>query len=208
MVSTPRLHSATSIALAIGLSFVVSACSGGSSTFHPASAYTPAGGATTGGDAVAPAPGVAGGKSYLFRVDRPPVAIQPSSVRLADLVADISGLRTAGLPSTKGTAAVVLVEDSPGTPWGKLLGEAEPKVFRTFAANTSMGSWLILVSDVVVHGTQDPIPPTGYRWARKDVKAYVGCGIPASGTSDCKTTFFRAATSVVLSASGYVPRGQ
>jgi hypothetical protein len=205
--SIRRLNRVSLGALVVGLT-LLSSCSKNPSAPSPVSAFTPAGGATSGGDAVAPAPGVEGGKSYLFRVDRPPVAVRPASVKLADLVADISGLGTAGLPSTNGAAAVILVEDSPGTPWGTLLNEAERKIFGAFAADESMGPWLILVSDVVVRDQKDPVPPTGYRWDRKDVQAYVSCGIPASGTNDCKSAFFRAARSVVLAASGYVPRGQ
>ncbi|HEV8421432.1 MAG TPA: hypothetical protein VGR13_08770, partial [Actinomycetota bacterium] len=151
---------------------------------RPVSTLTPAGGTTSGGDAVAPAPGVRTGKSYLFRVDSPPVAVRPASKKLADLVANIDGLGTAGLPSTRGAAAVILVEDSPGTPWGKLLSEAQGKIFPAFAADQSMGSWLILVSDVVIRDQKDPIAPTAYRWERQDVRAYVSCGIPASGASD------------------------
>jgi hypothetical protein len=206
-MSILHLNRLSVVALGVGLT-LLSACSSGSSTAPPISAYTPVGGTKTGGDAVAPAPGVKGGKSYLFRVDRPPIAIHPASVKLADLVANITGLGTAGLPSTKGAAAVILVEDSPGTPWGKLLSEAEGKIFEAFAADGSMGPWLILVSDVVVRDQKDPVPPTGYRWARKDVQAYVSCGIPASGTNDCKSAFFRSAQTVVLAATGYVPRGQ
>jgi hypothetical protein len=157
---------------------------------------------------VAPAPGVRTGKSYLFRVDSPPVAVRPASKKLADLVANIDGLGTAGLPSTRGAAAVILVEDSPGTPWGKLLSEAQGKIFPAFAADQSMGSWLILVSDVVIRDQKDPIAPTAYRWERQDVRAYVSCGIPKSGANDCKSDFFRKAQSVVLAARGYVPRGR
>ena len=174
---------------------------------QPVSAYTPQGGAKSGGDAVAPAPGVKGGKSYLFRIDRPPVAIQSPSRRLANLVANIPGLGTTGIPSTEKTAAVILVEDSPSTPWGTRLSEAEAKIFRAFVGNKSMGDWLILVTDVVVHGP-DPIPYTGYRWSRTQVQRYVSCGIPASGTNDCKVAFFRQASAVVLAAQGYVTRGR
>jgi hypothetical protein len=151
---------------------------------------------------------VRGGKSYLFRVDRPPVSVRPASKKLADLVANIDGLGTAGLPSTQGSAAVILVENSPGTPWGTLLSEAQAKIFPAFASDSSMGGWLILLSDVVVRDQQDPIAPTGYRWERRDVRAYVDCGIPTSGVNDCKSDFFRKAQSVVLAAQGYVPRGR
>lgn len=157
---------------------------------------------------MAPAPGVKGGRSYLFRIDRPPVAIRPASVRLADLVASIPGLGTSAIPSTDGAAAVILVEDSPNTPWGTRLSQAQAKILPAFDANRSMGDWLIMVTDVVVKGSQDPIPFTGYRWTRKQVRTYVSCGIPSTGTNDCRIAFFRAANSVVLAAAGYVPRGR
>lgn len=156
---------------------------------------------------MAPAPGVKSGRSYLFRTDRPPVGIRPASVKLADLVASIDGLRTAGLQSTEDSVAVILVEDSPDTPWGALLSEAQRKIFPSFVSDESMGGWLILVQDVVVPG-QDPVPATAYRWTRRLVSNYVSCGIPASGTNDCKATFFNAADEVVLHAQGYVPRGK
>jgi hypothetical protein len=206
-MSNHRMHRPASIALGIGLILLLSACTGGAAS-RAVSAYTPVGGAKAGGDAVAPAPGVRGGRSYLFRIDRPPVSIQSPSVKLANLVANIPGLGIAGIPSTDGTAAVILVEDSPDTPWGTRLNEAEAKIFPAFDANKSMGDWLILVTDVIVRGSQDPIPYTGYRWTRKQVQTYVSCGIPATGSNDCKAAFFRAAKSVVLAAAGYVPRGK
>ncbi|MGH2556772.1 MAG: hypothetical protein ACRDHO_13790 [Actinomycetota bacterium] len=201
------LNKRSLVVLGAGLAALLASCSSSSSTLNPVSAYTPQRGTDSGGDAVAPAPGVKGGKSYLFRIDRPPVAIQPASVKLANLVASIDGLRTAGLQSTEGAAAVIMIEDSPDTPWGTLLSEAQEKVFPSFADDESMGDWLILVTDVVVGG-QDPVPATGYRWTRSQVNSYVSCGIPASGTNDCKSDFFGKAQSVVLAAQGYVPRGR
>ncbi len=203
-----RRHRHSMMVFGAGVMAVLAACTSNSSPPRPVSTYTPLGGSTSGGDAVAPAPGVQGGKSYLFRVDRPPVSVRPASIKLADLVGNIDGLGTAGLPSTQGAAAVILVEDSRGTPWGTLLSEAQSKIFPAFAADQSMGGWLILVSDVVVRDQKDPIPPTGYRWERGDVRAYVACGIPTSGANECKSDFFRKAQSVVLAAQGYVPRGR
>jgi len=196
------------IAFGIGVTALLLSCTSDSVSRSVSPYTTPAGGATSGGDAVAPAPGVRTGKSYLFRVDSPPVAVRPASKKLADLVANIDGLGTAGLPSTKDAAAVILVEDSPGTPWGTLVSRAQREIFSAFAEDDSMGAWFILVSDVVVRDGKDPIAPTGYRWERPDVEAYVSCGIPETGTNDCKTSFFRKAQEVVLAAQGYVPRGR
>jgi hypothetical protein len=201
-----RLRARSLIALGIGFAALLSACTE-SRAPNPVSSYqTPSRGETSGGDAVAPAPGVRGGKSYLFRVDRPPVAIRPASKKLADLVADIDGLGTAGIPSTRDAAAVILVEDAPGTPWNSLISRAQKEIFSAFAEDDSMGGWLILVSDVVVRGDQDPIAPTGYRWRRGHVADYVACGIPETGVNDCKSRFFGKADEVILSAQGYVPR--
>jgi len=192
--------------LALGLSAV--ACGGGA-TLRPVGAAGPScSGNDRGGDAVSPALGVKGGTRYLFRCDRPAVSVQKASVGLANLVANIHGLGSAGLKSTKGAAAVILQEDDPSVPWGTHLLEAERRIFQAFAADRSMGDWLILVTDVVVHAAQDPIPPTGYRWTRQEVQAYVACGIPANGSNDCKTTFFMAADQVVLAPQGGQPHGR
>jgi hypothetical protein len=202
------LHTRSLAALGIGVAVLISSCTETRAP-RPVSPYeTPVSGSTSGGDAVAPAPGVRGGRSYLFRVDRPPVAVRPASKKLADLVADIRGLGTGGIPSTEGSAAVILVEDSPGTPWGTLLSTAQKEIFQAFAEDESMGGWLVLLSDVVVRDAKDPIPPTGYRWRRADVAAYVSCGIPETGANDCKSSFFRKAQEVVLAAQGFVPRGR
>jgi hypothetical protein len=202
------LHTRPLVAFGMGFAVLASSCTQAQPT-RPVSPYTtPVAGTRSGGDAVAPAPGVRGGKSYLFRVDSPPVAIRTASKNLADLVADIAGLGTAGIPSTKDAAAVILVEDSPGTPWNTLVSRAQQEIFSAFAEDDSMGAWLILVSDVVIRDQKDPIAPTGYRWRRRDVQAYVACGIPETGVNECKTAFFRKAESVVLAAEGYVPRGR
>jgi hypothetical protein len=194
--------------LGVTLATLLASCSSDGPRFQPVEAYTPTGGTTSGGDAVAPAPGVRGGRSYLFRTDRPPVAMRSDSAKLADLVADIEGLGTRGLQSTQDAAALLVIEDSPGTPWGTLVSEAQRTIFTSFSDDEQMGDWLILVTDVVVHGSGDPVPATGYRWTREQVSKYVACGIPASGTNDCKAEFFRAADEVVLAAQGYVTRSR
>ena len=198
---------ALAVAAAATLAVAASACTG--SGFHAVPAVTPVEGNTTGGDAVAPDAGVAGGQTYLFRTDKPPVKTQRSSVDLANATAKIPGMVTTGLPSTKGTTAVMLIErDTSSTEWGVQLVKAENEVFRTFAATASMGDWLIMVTDVNVTNGQDPVPPTGYRWTRTMVSRYVSCGIPASGSNECKSTFFQQAQAVVLSPQGAAPRGQ
>lgn len=157
---------------------------------------------------MAPAAGVKGGTRWLFRCDRPKVAFQQASIKLADLVGSIHGLGTAGLKSTGDAAAVMLVEDDPAVPWGTHLHEAEQTLFRTFAGDKGLGDWLILVTDVVVHAAKDPIPPTAYRWARAEVAAYVACGMPAAVSDPCHETFWTSADQVVLAPAGGQPHGR
>jgi hypothetical protein len=71
-----------------------------------------------------------------------------------------------------------------------------------------MGAWLILITDVVVHGSKDPIPPTAYRWTRREVVTFVTCGMPPAGTSPCFDRFWKSADQIVLAAAGGQPRGQ
>jgi hypothetical protein len=202
-----RVRSSALVLAAATLVVAMGACTG--SGFHPVDAVTPAKGTTSGGDAVAPDIGVPGGKTYLFRSDKPPVKVQSGSVTLANMTAKIPSMVTTGLASTQGATAVMLVERATDQAvWGTQLLKAENDVFRTFAATSSMGDWLVMVTDVDVTNGQDPVFPTGYRWTRAMVDQYVKCGIPASGSNDCKSAFFRLAQSVVLAPQGGAPRGQ
>jgi hypothetical protein len=188
---------------------VLSAGCGSSASFQPVGAASPScGGKATGGDAVAPAAGVVGGTRWLFRCDKPLVAFRPASIKLANLVGNIHGLGTAGLKSTKDAAAVILVEDDPAVQWGTHLHAAEAEIFRTFAGERSLGAWLIMVTDVVVHAAKDPIPPTAYRWSRAEVAAFVACGMPASAGDPCHDTFWQSADQVVLAPAGGQPHGR
>ena len=196
------------LALAVTLVLLSVAC-GSNASFRSVGAVNPSCvGGTTGGDAVAPAPGVKGGTRWLFRCDRPAVAFQHGSIKLANLVAEVPGLGTAGLKSTADASAVMLVEDDPTVPWGTRLRGAELAIFRAFAGDRSIGGWLILVTDVVVHGAKDPIPPTAYRWSRSEVTTFVLCGMPPQATSPCHDRFWKAADQVVLAPAGGQPRGR
>jgi hypothetical protein len=196
------------LAAILALELVATAC-GGSASFRPVGAAgSSCLGNDTGGDAVSPAAGVKGGTRWLFRCDHPPVAFRQSSVKLANLVGDIHGLGTAGLKSTPDAAAVVLVEDDPAVPWGTHLHGAELAIFRAFARDKSMGAWLILVTDVVVHGSKDPIPPTAYRWSRAEVVTFVLCGMPPLATNPCHDRFWKAADQIVLAPAGGQPHGK
>jgi len=165
------------------------------------------GGGTSGAGAVTPAPGVKGGTRFIFRCDNPTVAYTPATKALADLAATVPGIGTMGLKSTPDSAAVFMVEDDASVDWGTRLLAAERKVYEQFASDKTDGDWFILVADVVVHGSADPIAPTAYRWTRKDVEDYVSCGIPETGRNDCSSTFYRAADVIVLAAQGGPPHG-
>jgi hypothetical protein len=146
--------------------------------------------------------------SYVFERGRPPVDFQQGSKTLVTLLPKPLGLHVSALKSTKGTAAVWLIEDDPQVAWGTILLPVEKTVFEQFAANPNLGDWLILMDDVIVQGPKDPVPLTAYRWARADVERYVACGIPKPGTqNDCSGIFFRIARTVILQKSNYVPRG-
>jgi hypothetical protein len=202
--------SQTRLLLAAGLALgLVGAACGSNASFRPVGAANAScGGSGTGGDAVSPAAGVKGGTRWLFRCDKPPVAFRKSSIELANLVGDIQGLGTAGLKSTADAAAVVLVEDDPAVPWGTHLHGAELAIFRAFAGDKSSGAWLILVTDVLVHASKDPVPPTAYRWSRADVAAFVTCGMPPATTSPCHQRFWQSADQIVLAPAGGQPRGK
>ena len=77
------------------------------------------------------------------------------------------------------------VEDStPDLRWGELLWPAQRKVFSAFAADPSLGEWLVIVDDVNVEGGSDA------------VEDYARCGIPPDGIDDCTSEFYT--TSEVL----------
>lgn len=199
---------AVGVWLALG-AVLLAACqgSGPGTPVQSVGSPCPGGGGTTGAAAVTPAPGVKGGSRYVFRCDNPTVAYTPATKTLADLAASVPGIGSMGLKSTPDSAAVLMVEDDPSVDWGTRLLAAERKLFEQFASDKTDGDWFILVADVVVHGTADPIAPTAYRWTRKDVEDYVSCGIPETGRNDCSSTFYRAADVIVLAAQGGPPHG-
>lgn len=158
------------------------------------------------GDAVSPLPP----QRFIFTPFReqhllPQASLQPGSVRLADLFPREERLRVIALRSTEGTAAVVLIEQSIGRPWGELLIPAERRIFRSFAADRSLGDWLIVASDVVVLGERDPVPFTVYRWSRDAVEAYADCGISDRDVDHCARQFFRLAQTLMGGLTGFQP---
>lgn len=117
--------------------------------------------------------------------------IQPGSKTLVGLIPAAHGLTVAALHSGMRTAAVGLRERDHGNErWGRLMIPAERKIIAGFAADRSLGDWLIILDDVEVRGAPDPIPLTAYRWARADVEAYARCGIPASAIDSCTSEFY------------------
>jgi hypothetical protein len=207
-------HNVVRLCASVGVAaLLLAGCSssGAGTPVSPVGSVCPDGAGTTGGGAVTPAPGVKGGTRYIFRCDKPSVDYTKATRDLADLGATVPGVGTMGLKSTTDSVAVLVAEDDPSVPWGTRLLAAERKMFQTFAGDTSMGDWFILVADVVVHGSADPIAPTAYRWTRQQVEDYVSCGIPATGRNDCSTTFYRAASgtnTIILAAQGGAPHGR
>jgi hypothetical protein len=197
------------VGLAAVAATLLAACnsSGQGRPVEPVSSYCP-GGAKTGGGALTPAPGVKNNTRYIFRCDQPKVAYTPGTRTLADLAATVPGIGTMGLKSTPDAVAVLMVEQDPTVPWGTRLLAAERKDFEKFAADKSMGDWFILVADVQVAGSLDPIAPTAYRWTRQTVDDYVSCGIPETGRNDCSSTFYGAAEVIVLAPQGAPPHGK
>lgn len=158
------------------------------------------------GDAVSPLPP----QRFIFTPFRdqhllPQASLQPGSVKLADLFPREERLRVIALRSTEGTAAVVLIEQSIDRPWGELLIPAERKIFRSFAADRSLGDWLIVASDVIVLGERDPVPFTVYRWSRDAVEAYADCGISDRDVDRCARQFFRLAQTLMGGLTGFQP---
>jgi hypothetical protein len=146
---------------------------------------------------------------YVFERGTPAVDFQPGSKSLVEMLRSTPGLHVAALRSTPDSAAIFMIEDDQAVPWGTILLPAEKSVFEKFAADPTMGDWLMVIDDVIVGGPKDPVPVTAYRWARSDVEKYVQCGIPKPGTqNDCSKVFYLIARTVILQKSNYVPRGR
>jgi hypothetical protein len=131
--------------------------------------------------------------------------VQAGSEVLVGVAGTHDRLEVRALPSGRGTAAVDFLETStPTDHWGEVMFPAERTIFRTFARNRSLGSYLVMLTDVDVIQGPDPIPLTAYRWARADVEAYAGCGIPDMVIDACTQLFFmHADTRIVSTANLY-----
>jgi hypothetical protein len=134
------------------------------------------------------------------------VAIQPGSLTLEQQVQPNPRLKVTVLPSTRGTAAIAFQETSTWhQPWGAVMIPQERRVFRLFAADRSLGQWLIVLSDVRVRPGVDPIPLTAYRWPRAVVERYARCGIPDFVIDPCTADFYRHALVLVVHSGGRRP---
>lgn len=145
-------------------------------------------------------------REWYQMVGLPELQIQGSSKRLVTLVGTRPRLEVEALRSEQGTVALKFTERaSPENNWGAVMTPAQRRVFGAFAADASMGEWLIVFTDVMVVGGTDPIPVTGYRWRRVDVEAYASCGIPSSGLDTCTRLFYAAPQMVLLPPEGGAP---
>jgi len=134
----------------------------------------------------------------------PPTDVQGGTLSLLNGVAPNKRLKLTPLPSTEGTVALAFQETTPYRQrWGAVMIPAERHMFAQFAANRSLGNWLIVVDDVIVTGGKDPVPLTAYRWPREAVEQYASCGIPMSlEIEDCTHEFYSAAETVYVIRSG------
>jgi hypothetical protein len=135
---------------------------------------------------------------FVFEHGQPPVEIQPGSKDLLGRIPGVKGLHTYPLLSTQNSVALLLIEDDASVKWGTHLRPALNVIFEQFAANPTMGDWLIVLDDVVVHEKQDPIPLTAYRWPRANVEEYVACGVPTRGQNACSKKFYLQALTIIL----------
>lgn len=138
-------------------------------------------------------------REWYQMVGLPEFPVQGSSKRLVAMIGARPRLEVEALRSEQGTVALKFVEKStPKNKWGAVMTPSQRRVFGAFAADQTMGEWLIVFTDVMVIGGTDPIPMTGYRWKRADVEAYADCGIPTSGLDACTRLFYSTPQMVLL----------
>lgn len=138
------------------------------------------------------------------KAQAPPTNVQRPTLQLMDTVTPNKRLKLTPLPSTDGTVAIAFQETTPFRQrWGEIMIPAERRFFAEFAADRSLGTWLIVVDDVIVTGGKDPVPLTAYRWPREAVEQYANCGIPMSlEIEDCTHDFYGLAETVYVIRSG------
>jgi len=144
---------------------------------------------------------------FIFGPHLDEAAITSASEKAATSLDHISRLTVEALPSTPATVAISLKEISKmDQHWGSVMIPAERRLFQTFAGDTSLGSWLILITDVEVTDGPDPIPQTAYRWSRPEVESFAACGIPPTAVDECTDRFFVSALVQVLNPQGIQPQ--
>jgi hypothetical protein len=208
------MHARESVSLTAGLMGLVllaAACGGSNPPARSLQTAGPALPATPAINGVPPAYAIAPNteKPVLEAVAKPQVAIQPGSVRVLKALPAVDHLHMAALKSSAGSVAIVLVEEPSRAAWGSLYRPVERDIIKRFAADTSLGEWLIILADVIVSGAgPDPVPMTASRWDRDQVDQFVKCGIPpATESNDCSKTFFAVARTVVVALPGGAPHG-
>jgi hypothetical protein len=145
-------------------------------------------------------------REWYQMVGLPGFQIPLSSRRLVAMLGTMPRLEVEALRSEQGTVALKFTERaSPSNKWGAVMTPAQRRVFGAFAADPTMGDWLIVFTDVLVIGGTDPIPLTGYRWKRADVEAYADCGIPSTGLDTCTRLFYATPQMVLLPPEGGAP---
>jgi hypothetical protein len=127
-------------------------------------------------------------------------SVQPGTLKLKNLILTHPRLKVTALASSHRTAALGFQEKASGKQlWGEIMIPQERKVFLRFARDSSLGEWLIVITDVDVTDAPDPVPLVAYRWTRTDVEAYGDCGIPQSTKIDeCTDNFYQLAQVVFL----------
>lgn len=209
-----RTHARETVSLTAGLMGLVllaAACGGSNSPARSLPTAGPPVPATPAINGVPPAYAIAPNtdKPVLETVAKPQVAIQPGSVKVLKALPTVDHLHVAALKSSTGSVAILLVEEPSEAAWGSLYRPVERDIIKQFAADKSLGEWLIILADVIVSGAgPDPVPMTAARWDRDQVDQFVKCGIPPGADSnDCSTTFFAAARTVVVQLPGGAPHG-
>jgi hypothetical protein len=130
--------------------------------------------------------------------------VQAGSSSLVKHLGKHARLKVVALPSPEGTVAVDFSEVSPpGHRWGEVMFPAERNLFRAFALDPSLGDYLVMLTDVQVLKSPDPIPLTAYRWSRGDVALYASCGIPDAEIDDCTTAFYMAADTRIVDVGSF-----
>ena len=147
---------------------------------------------------------------FIFGPAVPVSEVQVGSFALASGFTESSRLKVAPLPSPTGTAAAYVREVSRFEDrWGAIGIPAQRRIFASFAADPTLGEWLVLVSDIEVRGPSDPVPMSAYRWPREAVEAYSECGIPREGEGvpwtrldDCSGSFYAASETLLVQPRG------